>query len=328
MVRLSILDYSLIDEGTTPNEAFYNTTRLAKHAEALGYHRFWLAEHHNVLSVGGSSPEMLMMHVATSTETIRIGSGGVMLPHYAPYKVAENFKIMSAIHPGRIDLGIGRSPSFKAVNNALNKEKTEPVSYEDKIDELHEFLNDNDFDSHKFGSLIATPQAEPPETWLLGTSDNSAVTAANRGMNYSFALFGKPERAENAINRYRSQNDASRTQGKVMISLLAVIGETAEEAEEMAQSLYLWLLFIEGTRQPKYFPSTRTAAGRGFSEREQEKIEGYQNRMVVGDAKMVAAYLEQLSEHYNADEIMIIPNMYGIENRLKGLELLSDEMLK
>ncbi len=118
MLTLNILDYSPIDEGTNARQALLQTTELARYADKLGYHRFWVAEHHNVLSVAGSSPEMLMMHLATATKSIRIGSGGVMLPHYSPYKVAENFRMLEALHPNRIDLGIGRSPSYQIVNLA------------------------------------------------------------------------------------------------------------------------------------------------------------------------------------------------------------------
>src|SRR5690625_3453351 len=123
MVRLNILDYSPIDEGDNARQALLQTTELAKHAEKLGYHRFWVAEHHHVLSVAGSSPEMLMMHVATSTKHIRIGSGGVMLPHYSRYKVAENFRISEALHAERIDLGIGRSPRYQTANRAMTDTK-------------------------------------------------------------------------------------------------------------------------------------------------------------------------------------------------------------
>src|SRR5690606_31262284 len=127
MISLSILDYSPIDEGKSAHNALWDTTELAKYAEMLGYKRFWVSEHHFVDSVANSSPEMLMMHLATSTSKIRIGSGGVMLPHYSSYKVAENFRMMEALHPNRIDLGIGRSPSFRVVNQALNEGKTKKV---------------------------------------------------------------------------------------------------------------------------------------------------------------------------------------------------------
>jgi len=139
MISLSILDYSIIDEGFNSRDALLQTTKLALRAEELGYNRFWVSEHHNVLSVANSSPEMLMMHLATSTSTIRIGSGGVMLPHYSAYKVAENFRMLEALHPGRIDLGLGRSPSYQMVKRALNEHGKQP-SYEQQVVDLYKYF--------------------------------------------------------------------------------------------------------------------------------------------------------------------------------------------
>src|SRR5690625_3417135 len=136
MISLNILDYSPIDKGANAREALLQTTTLAKRAEEIGYHRYWVAEHHHVLSFAGSSSEMLMMHLAASTERIRIGSGGVMLPHYSPYKVAENFRMLEALQPHRIDLGIGRSPSYPMVNRALHEKKREQLYYEEQLQDL------------------------------------------------------------------------------------------------------------------------------------------------------------------------------------------------
>lgn len=140
MVTYNILDYSPIDEGSDARSALIQTTELARLAEKLGYRRFWVSEHHHVHSIAGSSPEMLMMHIADSTEKIRIGSGGVMLPHYSPFKVAENFRVLEALHPNRIDFGIGRSPSYQLVNRALNETKGKRLSYEQQIKDIRHLL--------------------------------------------------------------------------------------------------------------------------------------------------------------------------------------------
>ena len=183
MVTLNILDYSPIDEGTDASQALLQTTKLAKRAEELGYYRFWVAEHHHVLSVAGSSPEMLMMHLATSTKRIRIGSDGVMLPHYSAYKVAENFRMLEALHPNRIDLGIGRSPSYQIVNRALNETKGKRLSFEQQIRDVYSFLSDHTSGDHRFKHLIATPVIETiPEMWLLGTGIGSAEMPRKTGL--------------------------------------------------------------------------------------------------------------------------------------------------
>ncbi|MDN7242974.1 LLM class flavin-dependent oxidoreductase [Planococcus sp. N028] len=327
MLALNILDYSPIDEGATAREALLQTTQLAQRAEALGYHRFWVAEHHQVFSVAGSTPEMLMMHLATSTKTIRIGSGGVMLPHYSPYKVAENFRMLEALHPNRIDLGIGRSRSYRIVNQALNESKGIKVSYEQQIQDLQKYFTDDKTTEHRFQELIATPITETaPELWLLGTGGESAEIAAANGMAFSYAHFAKPSIAGvEAIDSYRKQFQPSKLMDKpkVMVAVFAVVAETAEQAEEIAKAFDLWLLFIESATPPPYYPSIETAEKRGFSASEQEKVKNNRRRMIVGDAEYVKAEIEKIAARFKADEITIIPSISGADNRMKEIELLA-----
>lgn len=328
MAILNILDYSPVDEGITAADALRQTVELAQLAEQLGYHRFWVAEHHQVLSVAGSSPEMLMMQLAASTKRIRIGSGGVMLPHYSAYKVAENFRLLEALHPGRIDLGIGRSRSYRLVNQALNEEKAKRLSYEQQLDDLKKFFSDDVTTEHRFQSLVATPIiATAPEMWLLGTGMGSAKLAAAKGMAYAYAHFAKPSIAGGEIiETYRKEfkPSGSMTAPKATIAVFAVVGETAEQAERIAQALDLWLLFVESDAPPPYYPSVETALNRGFSRTEQEKVARNRDRMIIGDAQHVKAEIERIRELYGADEITIIPNVAGAENRKNVLRLLAD----
>lgn len=327
MVTLNILDYSPIDEGANARQALRQTTELAKHAEELGYHRFWVAEHHHVLSVAGSSPEMLMMHLATSTKRIRIGSGGVMLPHYSPYKVAENFRMLEALHPNRIDLGIGRSPSYQIVNRALNETKGKRLSFEQQVQDVYKFLSDQPSDDHRFSSLVATPVIETmPEMWMLGTGIGSAKIAAENGAAYAFAHFAKSSEAGlNAIAHYRKNFRPSPLleKPKVMIAVFAIIAETAEKAEALAKALDLWLLFVESSNPPPYYPSPQTAKRRGFSSVEKEKIMQNRRRMIIGNAKQVREEIKRIADLYQADEITIIPNFFGADNRMEGIALLA-----
>ncbi|WP_102027681.1 LLM class flavin-dependent oxidoreductase [Salirhabdus sp. Marseille-P4669] len=327
MIRFSILDYSPIDEGSNANEALWQTTALAKEADKLGYERFWVSEHHFVHSVANSSPEMLMMHLATSTSNIRIGSGGVMLPHYSSYKVAENFRMMEALHPNRIDLGIGRSPSYRVVNHALNEGKTERVSYDQQVKDLIKYFTDNTEDAHRFQNLIATPQiASKPEMWMLGTGEKGAEVAASLGIGYVFAHFTRPgTKGVQIVKEYRDKFQPSvlRKEPKTIVAVFAVVGETEEEAEDLAKAFDLWLYFVESNNQPPYYPSIETAKSRGFSSVEAQKVRMNRKRMLVGTAPQVKAEIKKIAEAYETDEIMIVPNVAGIENRKKVIQLLA-----
>jgi luciferase family oxidoreductase group 1 len=327
MLALNILDYSPIDEGGTAGEALQQTTKLAQLAESLGYRRFWVAEHHQVFSVAGSSPEMLMMHLAASTKTIRIGSGGVMLPHYSSYKVAENFRMLEALHPNRIDLGVGRSRSYRLVNQALNESKGIKVSYEQQVQDLQKYFTDDKMHPHRFQELIATPVTETaPELWVLGTGDESAEIAAANGTAYAYAHFAKPSASGvEAVEYYRKhfQPSALLKEPKVIVAVFAVVAETAEQAEEIAQAFDLWLLFVESSTPPPYYPSIETAKKRGFSASEKEKVAKNRKRMIIGDADYVKAEIEKIAAVFGTDEITIIPNIAGAGNRMKEIELLA-----
>ncbi|WP_203334807.1 LLM class flavin-dependent oxidoreductase [Planococcus beigongshangi] len=328
MISLSILDYSPIDEGAAAGEALRQTTALAQLADGLGFKRYWVAEHHQVFSVAGSSPEMLMMHLAGATKRIRIGSGGVMLPHYSSYKVAENFRVLEALHPGRIDLGIGRSRSYRLVNKALNESKGIPVSYEQQIADIQKYFTDDTESEHRFQKLRATPVSETaPEMWVLGTGEGSAKVAAETGAGYVYAHFAKP--LQSSARLFRSYEDTfqpSKLQNapKTMVSIFAVIGETEEEAAELANAFDLWLLFIESDTPPPYYPSVETAKQRGFSASEMEKVERNRKRMLVGTAAEVKRQIEEIAEIFQTDEILVIPNVAGAEKRMKGIRLLAE----
>lgn len=325
-MKLNILDYSPIDEGGTTRQALKNTTKLAQAAEKAGFHRFWLSEHHEVPSVAGSNPEMIMMHVADHTESIRVGSGGVMLPHYSSYKVAENFKILENYHPGRIDLGIGRSPSYPAVNRALNEDKRNKVAYNQQIEDIHHYL-EAPVDGHRFGDLTATPISDTtPDIWLLGTSKNSAKMAADRGMNYAYAKFGRIEGdGVRAMATYRENFTPSKTHAKpqTMISLFVVVGETSKEAEELAKTLQLWCLWIEGKYpKPQFMPSVETANSFEATTDEQKQLDLNKKRIIWGIADDVHDQLIDLADRFGADELTLMPHYAGFENRLKGMTAL------
>lgn len=329
MISLSILDYSPVDEGVSGHEALWQTTELAQYAESLGFKRFWVSEHHFVDSVANSSPELLMMHLATSTKRIRIGSGGVMLPHYSSYKVAENFRMMEALHPDRIDIGIGRSPSYRIVNQALNEGKSKKQAYEQQVSDLQKYFTDDTLNPHRFQSLIATPRIPTkPEMWMLGTGERGAGVAADLGIGYVFAHFAKPGMAGvDVINNYRKNFEPSAflQYPKEIIAVFAITAETEEEAEDLAKAFDLWLYFVESDNQPPYYPSVSTAKSRGFSSKEVQKVRENRKRMIIGTPDKVKKEIEQIAELFETDEIMIIPNVSGVQNRKNVIRLIAEE---
>lgn len=206
-MKLSILDYVPIFEGRSAHEAFQHSVELAQRAEQLGYVRYWVAEHHQVRSVASSAPEMVMMTLLEQTSNIKIGSGGVMLPHYSPYKVAEQFKIMEARHPHRVDMAIGRSPSFNNVNAALNENKERKLDFDTQLDDLNKYFNDDIDKAHRFKTLLATPLIPTkPEMYILGMSERSAKLAGRRGLPFVIAKMGQSSSAiEEVINVYKNE---------------------------------------------------------------------------------------------------------------------------
>lgn len=206
-MKLSILDYVPIFEGRSAHEAFQHSVELAQRAEQLSYVRYWVAEHHQVRSVASSAPEMVMMTLLEQTSNIKIGSGGVMLPHYSPYKVAEQFKMMEARHPHRVDMAIGRSPSFNNVNAALNENKERKLDFDTQLDDLNKYFDDDIDKAHRFKTLLATPLIPTkPKMYILGMSERSAKLAGKRGLPFVIAKMGQSSSAiEKVINVYKNE---------------------------------------------------------------------------------------------------------------------------
>lgn len=331
MVTLGILDYAQIDEGMNAREALNQTISLAQLAESLGYERFWMAEHHNVPAFASSSPELIMMRLADATERIRIGSGGVMLPHYSPYKVAENFRILEAFHPNRIDLGIGNTIGTPLVNRILNENKKSKLNYEQSIADLSSYLSDQVDENHRFHGITANPVlSSVPQMWLLSTSIKNAKMAAKRGIGYTFGLFplagiDKLQIGIQAAKVYREEFMPSpfMEKPKVSIAPFVVVAETNEQAEAYAESLDLWLLGTGNFGELNAFPSLETARSYAYTDKDRAMIKANRTRMVVGDVEHVTAELNDLITQFDADELLLIPLMPGIEARKKGIELLA-----
>lgn len=240
MIKLSVLDQSPISDGSTATQAFSHTVTLAQEVEKLGYTRFWVSEHHNSVSLAGSSPEILISHIAAKTERMRVGSGGVMLPHYSPYKVAENFRVLEALYPNRIDLGVGRAPGGMPIaTRALQEGKMVSLDqYPEQIADVAMYLHDQVPENHHYANLKATPVIPTsPDMWLLGSSGESAKIAAQQGASFAFAQFINGYGGPEVMEAYQKQFQPSYLgdKPKSIVAIFVICGETNEEAEKLLQ---------------------------------------------------------------------------------------------
>lgn len=333
MVKINVLDYAVIDEGQSPADALKQTVKLAKTAERLGFHRFWMAEHHDVTAFASSSPELIMMHVLGQTSRIRLGSGGVMIPHYSPLKVAENFRVMENIYPNRVDLGVGNTLGTPLVNKSMNEMRPRKQRYEENISDIKKYVTNSDDDTHRFNEITANPTGETnPEMWVLSTSVRTAELAARQGIGFTFGLFphaskDKVQVGKEAASTYRENFVPSSVMSKptVMVSPFVVVADTNNQAEHLAKTLDLWLLGKKNFSEFDHFPSVETAEKYTYTVEELKRLESNRSRMIVGDAGSVKTQLESLVETFGADELLLIPLMPGAENRQRALELIAAE---
>lgn len=325
-MKLSVLDQSPLLPGMGPQEALMQTTELAKWTDELGFHRFWVSEHHSTASLAGSAPEILTSHLAAHTSHIRIGTGGVLLPHYSSYKIAEAFRVLETLHPGRIDLGVGRAPGgMPNVNLALNKGKLPSVEdYPAQVEELMAYLHGQD----PYGQgVYATPRGETaPNIWMLGSSGTSARLAADLGTSYSFAHFINGRGGIRAMDRYKRYFSPSMQQGQPEgnVSVFVVCAETNEEAEYLASSLDLALLKIEQGGNNTHFPESDEAIHYPYTMAELDRVQENRNRMVVGTPDEVKTSLEKLAEEYGVDEVILNTIVSPFEKRLRSYELIAE----
>lgn len=329
MARLSVLDQSPISDGATPAQAIRETLELAKLADRLGYHRYWLAEHHASDGLGGSAPEILAARVAADTLGIRVGSGGVMLSHYSPLKVAESFRVLETLYPGRIDLGIGRAPgsdqrtaSVLAYGNPPRGPREYPSQVRDLIDFLHGRLPAD----HHFAGINAGPLGEGmPEIWLLGSSDQSAQMAAYFGTPFSFAHFITDEGGAEVMQEYRdgfqASDDYPAPRGN--IGAFVICAETEAEAQRLALSRDLWRTRLD-TGQIGPVPTIEEAAAYDYSPVELQRRDYHRRRNIVGDPDQVKQGIEELLRRYGVEEIVIVTITHDYAARQRSYELLAE----
>ena len=327
---LSVLDQSPISEGMTGADALRNTIDLAQLADRLGYTRYWVAEHHGTPMLASASPEALIGPIASATDHIRVGSGGVMLPHYSPLKVAETFSVLSGLFPGRIDLGIGRAPGTDARTTfALQRDRSRamPDDFPDQLSELIAYLEDDLPADHPFKSLGALPgRPGSPDLWLLGSSPQSAIWAAQLGIGYSFADFINPGGAEIAdLYRERFTRGERLAEPKLSVAVWAIVADTDEEAQRLAASSRMSMTLL---RQGRLIPVPPVDKALRFLEQQGERpgpgSRGGGRRAVIGSPEKVRAGLEEVAEQYGAEEVMVVTITYDHEARKRSYELMAE----
>ncbi|MGE6754355.1 LLM class flavin-dependent oxidoreductase [Rossellomorea sp. NPDC071047] len=325
-MKLSVLDQSVISKGEDARTAFQNTVTLAQRTEELGYTRFWVAEHHNTNGLAGSAPQVLISHIASMTNSIRVGSGGVLLPQYSPYKIAEDFNVLETLFPNRIDLGIGRSPggSYEtrlALTDGLKKSMNE---FPKQVEAIKEYLHHSDERAVKAYPKVAMP----PIPWILGITQRGARLAAEQGTAFTYGHFINPVNGKRALDYYQShfQPSLSLSRPKSNVCVFIVCAPTQEEAEEIALTQDLWLLAVEKGGDTR-IPTKEEAKARTLTQLEKEKVKENRKRAIIGTPQKVGEELHMLSEIYQTDEFMIITNVEKFEEKVRSYELIADVVL-
>ncbi|MEJ8305648.1 LLM class flavin-dependent oxidoreductase [Saccharibacillus sacchari] len=319
-MKLSILDYSEIRSGASPEIALTESLRLAQAAEQWGYHRYWVSEHHGNRVLAGSAPDVLVSALAAATKgRMRIGSGGVMLPMHSPFEVAERFSVLSALHPGRIDLGVGRSTGGRAETSAalLDGRSGSFQRYPEQVAKLAEYMRGT-------SSPPVTPRpSSPPELWLLGSSESGTQIAADHGLGLAFGHFIRARAGREAVRNYRERfvRFSETDRPRVLVSLFAVCGRDEAEAERLARVFDDYLLDIAENGRLDAVPSFADIDSRRYTQQQREKMAAGRQRMVVGDPAGVRRQLIALADLYEADELMLatVSPDFGMKLKMYGL---------
>lgn len=320
MVRLSVLDTAPIVAGSTPRQALHNTVDLAVLADALGYHRYWVPEHHGMRGVASCAPAVLVGHLANATRRLRVGAGGVLLPNHAPIVVAEQFGTLAALHPGRIDLGLGRAPGGPgpAVDEVRPEAERTRKTFRQQLDELRCYFNPAD---------SGRPQAIPvlggnvPPMWLLGSSTTSAELAGELGLPYAFAHHLNPDGAVDAARVYRERCRSTH----MLVSVSVIAAEDDERAEWLAGSTRLKVLSrVRGNRI--LLPSPEDAAAYPYTDDDRAEIAVRAGGVVVGSPDTVTKSLRQVLDDTGADELMVTTPLYYHADRRRSYELIANRL--
>jgi len=326
-IPLSVLDLSPVGDGFAPADALRNTLDLAPRVERLGFNRHWVAEHHNMPGIASSAPAVLLAHIASVTSTIRVGSGGVMLPNHSSLVVAEQFGMLEALHPGRVDLGIGRAPGTDQLTTfALRRGNASSNDFPNQMAELAGHFDGEWPPEHPFHKITATPaRGYRPDIWMLGSSNYGAHAAGILGLPYSFAHHFSSANTMSAIDAYRSAFSPGRSIDKpyLMLGVSVLCAETEEHAEWLAGSAALSFVRLRSGR-PGKVPSPEEAAAYQYSPQEQALLAGRVGSQIVGTPETVLSDLKELVERTEADELIITTQVHSHSARVRSYELLAE----
>ena len=329
MTPLSVLDLSVVTTGTKPAAALRNSIDLAQHADRLGYVRYWLAEHHNLSSVASPAPDIMIGQIAAVTQNIRVGSGGVMLPNHAPLMVAERFKMLEALFPGRIDLGLGRAPGTDQATAHALRRRLDGREGDDFLERLHELTlwETREFPAgHPYNNVVAMPDDVPlPPIWLLGSSDYSGQLSAQIGMGFAFAHHFASHHAISVMTQYHDAFKPSRWRDRPhgILAIAVVMAATDDEAEKLASSMDLNRLRRDrGQYLP--LPSVEEALAYPYSDAERASIARNRSRLFVGSPQTVMQQISPMIAASKADEVMVITATYDHDARKRSYSLLAD----
>ena len=329
-LKLSVVDQSPVSQGMTPGEALRNTIDLARHCDRLGYERYWIAEHHGMEVIATSVPEVMIGLVAQATTGIRVGSGAVLLPHYAPLKVAETFRLLHALFPGRIDLGLGRAPGAEALEAFALRRHRDQAGFDiddfpQQLVELLAFLRHDFPEDHPFARIHVTPDAPgEPEVWLLGSSAWSATAAGRLSLPYAFAHFINPGGTRLCVTRYRGQFEPSEREPtpRAIAAVGVVCAESDAEAEYVASTYRAMGRRLRlGLRGP--LPAPEDALKELAEGPDPGAPEGEWPRLVWGSPERVRVKLEQMAAELGLEEIMAVTITYEHAARVRSYELLA-----
>jgi len=328
-VKLSVLDQSTAAQGRSQDAAIRESLELARHCDGLGYHRYWVSEHHNSDSIVGTAPEVLIAAIAATTTRIRVGSAGVMLPHYSALKVAEQFRVLEGIAPGRIDLGVGRAPgSDRLTAFALNPYANAADEFPQQVHDLRAWVSGTPLpEGHPFRSIKAHPLGPTsPELWILGSSDYGAQLAAHFGLPYAFAYFFTEGRGvEAALDLYRRNYRPSERYPtpQATICVWALAAATEAEARRLLMTREFWRIgFEQGIR--KSLVTQEEAAAHPYTPAEWATIEALRRKALVGTPEQVATRLTELAQRLELDELVIVTWTHDPAPRQRSYELLAD----
>ncbi len=325
---MSVLDLAVVADDSGVGRALEESIELARAAESLGYRRFWVAEHHNMPGIASSATAVLIGSIAAATTTLRVGSGGIMLPNHAPLVAAEQFGTLEALHPGRIDLGLGRAPGTDPVTALALRRSPQALAADDfpqQLGELMAFFSGGFPENHPFGAITAVPgYGNQPELWLLGSSGFSAQLAGLLGLPFSFAHHFSAGNTLPALDLYRSSFRPSATLAEphAMVAVSVICAETDEQAQWLAGPSRLAFVRLRSGR-PGRLPSPEEAAAHEYSPAEHHILAGRTAGQIVGSPETVRVALDGLRRETQADELMITAMIHRYADRVRSYQLVA-----